>query len=150
MKYLNGNDIALTDPVWWNEGANVGRVSQILEKKEQWNLWGLDEPGVFVCMDFSGKTMTDDVFISQKEFEVDGFEQMTLEEDGKIKEAHAKLCLINPNIKSFAYSILCHKVKQGIKWIFVISCASFENKQFYAIYENTSDIVKITKEEVYQ
>jgi hypothetical protein len=38
--------IRVGDLVWWNEGVYVGYIVEVLEQNEQYEVWGLDEPGV--------------------------------------------------------------------------------------------------------
>ena len=48
-KYSNGQEpktICKGDLVWWNEGVCVGFVEEVLESKEEYELWGLDEPSI--------------------------------------------------------------------------------------------------------
>lgn len=74
MEYPDGTIIRRGDVVWLNEGTQVGRVSEIIDDEFKVAKWGLKlgEYGVFICLDLSGNTLTNDVFQSEKQFADEG------------------------------------------------------------------------------
>ena len=149
MKYTNGNDIVVGEPVWLNDGVNIGRVSVVLEIQGLWEKWGLDEPGVFVCFDFSGKTATEDAFTPKKDIEREGLERMTLTEELEIKDIYTRFCSIKPEAVGLSYTVLLHKAYRGMKWILVLFRGTSGNKQFYVSREDSTEFMEISEKEVF-
>jgi hypothetical protein len=146
MHYPSGKTVAIGDPVWWNEGVNVGRVSAILESNEQYEPWGLEEPGVFVCFDFSGKTMTEDAFTPEKDLEGEGLDVMNEEEEREIQELFARYCLANPSAKDYSFTVLLHNAYMGIKILELFREATIP-KIFCALYAGSTEFVPISEKE---
>ena len=144
MKYPSGNDIAICDPIWWNEGTCVGRASLILETAEQLKEWSLDEPGIFVCCDFSGKTTTQDVFYPRELFEDDGIERMTSAEATEVKDLYVKLCSLNPAAKDCRFNVRRHI--NSMKWLFVVFLEASE--KHYAIFDGSTEFVTVEKKDI--
>lgn len=46
MNYPDGSVIRTGDLIWWDEGACVGHVGEIMEESQQYEAWGLDEPSL--------------------------------------------------------------------------------------------------------
>jgi hypothetical protein len=147
MKYPSGNDMAVGVPIWWNEGSCVGRVSLILETADQWTKWGLDEPGLFVCCDCSGKTVTQDIFFSKKYFEDEGIERITLAEETEIKNLYTKLCSQNPEAKDCSFNIRHHIPSKGIKWVFFVFLDA-SRKKYYANFEGSTEFITVSENDI--
>lgn len=74
MKYPSGKTVVLGDLVWWNEGTRKGRVAQIVSSKLQQKSWGLDEEGVFLCINEEAEELTCDLFQPLAGFEEEGID----------------------------------------------------------------------------
>lgn len=134
--------------VWVNEGVNVGLVSLVLETEEQWQEWGLDEPGFLVCLDISGRTLTQDLFVSEEEFEREGIGLLNHAEAAQIKQLFSKVCEIDSAAENESFGVLRHKAHVGIPWIFHVGGRDAKATRYYGIVK-TGEIKSLTKAQVF-
>jgi hypothetical protein len=146
MKYPSGKQITLGDPVWWNEGANIGRISLILDKEDELKRWGLEDEGVFVCFDFSGKTNTADAFTPEKDLEREGLDCMTEAETAEICGIFARFRSSHPEAKDSSFTVLFHRARKGIRILELLGGSS-GSRQFYAIYEGSMEFLPVSEHE---
>jgi hypothetical protein len=49
MNYPDGRQVQIGDRVWWDGGISVGYIQHILEDREAYESWGLNEPTVMIA-----------------------------------------------------------------------------------------------------
>jgi len=149
MKYTCGRQISIGDWIWCNEGVSVGVVSLILEEEEQWQEWGLMEPGVFVSFDLSCHTLTQDQFVSEESFEQEGVAPLDQVEKQELQQLHHRICSINATVEKKSYSVRRRKPGFGIPWIFYIEPANPERALFYGFIDGET-LKKLSKDEAFR
>lgn len=137
MKYPDGTCITVGDPIWWNEGERCGRVASIIETEEEWLKWGLDEPGIFICTDFSRKTLTEDVFNSEEQLEDEGIVRITSEEEKKIFRLFSILCAQHPFEANKMFTVINRKIEEGWQWQFLVSDGP-AGQRYYNLHGNST------------
>ena len=84
MTYLDGTTVKLGDLVWWDEENAIGRISDILETKEQCaDCLGVEDPGVLICYDGSDGGLS--TGYSRRAFDEDGIRPLTTEEKAEVE-----------------------------------------------------------------
>ena len=100
MKYPNEKTIIKNDLIWWNEGANIGRISFIEETSSA------EQNGIYIGFDCSGKQVTKDIFISESDFDEEGLEVLTNEEAAFIDILyHRVTTILEPKFKGYSYGV---------------------------------------------
>lgn len=72
MSYPDGTEINADDIIWWNEGANKGRIALIVDTIEAMQEWGVEEKGIFICCDESQIPPSCDMFCGLSILEEEG------------------------------------------------------------------------------
>lgn len=71
LRYPEGHDVRVGDLVWWNEGSGQAVVASIVNSKDE-RLPDMGEPGVFLCLDPSNCSPTEDLWHPESQFEDEG------------------------------------------------------------------------------
>jgi hypothetical protein len=83
MEYPDGSEIRIGDLVWWDEGAQVGRVAYLVSDADQMKSWGLHERGIFIDADAFSRRLECVVFYPLSSFEDEGIGILSAEEWAK-------------------------------------------------------------------
>jgi hypothetical protein len=72
MQYPSGRKVQIGDVIWINEGSQQGEVTRVIESNSDFQIWGLNEPGIFV--QFTTSERSGEIFIFEHHFREEGIE----------------------------------------------------------------------------
>ncbi|MCB1098683.1 MAG: hypothetical protein KDN22_24135 [Verrucomicrobiae bacterium] len=137
MKFPSGEIIRKGEMIWWDEGARIGVVHEVLEEKEELEAWGLEDPHIVL----SGSlpySPDDKGYISYplSSFVDEGIEMLTAAERieiDSIMERAFKCALSNPKslqlVAKVADSRLVGWIAEVLSDGFVVERIEFPNER---------------------
>ncbi len=88
MRYPDGVIVKVGDVIWWDEGASVGKVAEIVETPDSLNAWGVEHPGILICCNPLRDLPSCDVFHPQRLFFDEGVAVLTDAEKANLYESN--------------------------------------------------------------
>lgn len=149
MLLHTGEQIILGDWVWWNEGTNVGRVSEFVQSSSDMKRWGLKESGFFVCNDLSSQTLTQDVFTPIDLFESEGIGKIAPETVALIKNLHDQLCQQEAIDPATPYAVMAHFPHKGFSWVFVVNPSRGRRERCFGVALDNSRFISVKRNELF-
>lgn len=93
--------MSVGDLIWFNEGTQVGIISEILSDENLANQMGLDDIGIFICIDILSNKLHNDVFNPESLFINEGIEELDDTEKEKVKSLYKRLLAQFPSTVSY-------------------------------------------------
>lgn len=149
MLLPTGEPLILGDWVWWNEGTNVGRVSEIVESSSDLKRWGLKEPGFFVCNNLFSQTLTQDVFTPVDLFESEGIGKVDPETVAAIHSLHEQLCRQEDIDPETPCAVLAHFPHKGFRWVLIVNPSHRRRERCFAMPMDDSRFIAVARKDLF-